>query len=281
MAKRIFGFLLPAMLVFIAGPLYAEISQPLVTTGEAVVINITAEEARSQALQQARRKAIEQVCGVQIQSQSFVHNNVLEDDFIHSLSYGRIVSEKVLKWETSVDRPSPSAPSLLTYRVTLKTQVAIEKGESDPFYKVNVKLNKSLFQAGDEMIIYTKVTKPSYISVLNFAADGSVILLFPNQIRKDNFIAPDKTCQIPSPEDSRDVLKLAVFNLPGHSVDVEHIKVIATREPLDLIGALEVQGHYGVSQTATFAAVEVARLIASIPSKDRAEATVAYKVVAE
>jgi len=59
---------------------------------------------------------------------------------------------------------------------------------SDPYYQVSVKLNKKVYQSGDEMIIRVKATKPSYISVLNFAADGSVILLYPNRLRKNNYV---------------------------------------------------------------------------------------------
>jgi hypothetical protein len=129
------------------------------------------------------------------------------------------------------------------------------------------------------MIIRVKATKPSYISVLNFAADGSVILLYPNRLRKNNYIKALKDYQIPSKEDRNDVLKLQVYTLPDHRKDTEFIKVIATRQPIHILDGLLTQGQYGVMDTVNFAAVEIARLVSAIPLKDRAEQTVFYEIL--
>ena len=204
---------------------------------------------------------------------------MLAADFIHSVSYGRIIYEEILRWDADVTSTSKGRPPELAYQVTIKARVKPEKGKPDPYYQVSVGLNKKIYRSGDEMVIRVKATKPSYISVLNFAADGSVILLYPNRLRKNNFVKALKQVQIPSESDRRDVLKLQVSTLSGHRKDTEFIKVIATRQPIHLLDGLLATGQYGVLDTVNLAAVEIARLISGIPLKDRAEQTVFYEII--
>lgn len=270
---------IPLFIALLMGDVLAADSVSVTTTGEASIANLTPEQAQGLALKRARLKAIEKVCGVVLQAETFVQNNVLQGDFIHSVSYGNIISEEIIRWDAEVFQKSKKRPPELTYKVTLKADVLKEQGEPDPFYRVDVLLNKKVYQSGDEMIIKVSATKPSYLSVLNFSADGSVVLLFPNEIRKNNKIEGGKEYQIPSAADRKDILKLQVSTLPGHKRDTEFIKVIATREPIYLLDMLSVRGKYGVMETAQLAVTELARLISSIPVKDRAEATATYEIV--
>ncbi len=249
------------------------------STGVAAIANLTPEEAQNLALKRARQNAIEEVCGVSVQAETLIRNNMLAADFIHSVSYGRIIDEEILSWDVDVNRESKRRPPAVAYRVTIKARVKPEKGKPDPYYQVSVRLNKKVYHSGDEMIIRVKATKPSYISVLNFAADGSVILLYPNRLRKNNYVNALKLYQIPSEADRNDVLKLQVSTLSGHRKDTEFIKVIATRQPIHLLDGLLTQGQYGVMDTVNLAAVEIARLVSAIPLKERAEQTVFYEIV--
>jgi hypothetical protein len=140
-------------------------------------------------------------------------------------------------------------------------------------------LNKKVYQSGDEMIITVTTTKPSYISVLNFSADGSVTLLFPNRIHRDNYLKGMQKLQIPSEAERTDVMKLQVSTLSGHRKNTEYIQVIATRERHHLLEGLLIQGQYGVMDSVNVAATQIARIISAIPLKDRAEHTVFYEVV--
>ena len=267
------------LLLTLAEGMSASDGKVVTSTGVAAIANLTPGEAQNLALKRARQNAIEEACGVSVQAETFIHNNMLAADFIHSVSYGRIIYEEILSWDADVTRESKKRPPSVAYRVTIKARVKPEKGKPDPYYQVSVKLNKKVYHSGDEMIIRVKATKPSYISVLNFAADGSVILLYPNRLRKNNYVKALEQYQIPSETDRNDVLKLQVSTLPGHRKDTEFIKVIATRQPIHLLDGLLTQGQYGVIQTVNIAAVEIARLVSAIPLKDRAEHTVFYEIV--
>lgn len=251
----------------------------ITTVGEVYLANITPEEAQSMAVKRARTSAIEQVCGVKVQAETLVKDFVMQADFIHQVAYGRIVGEKVVKWELDVDQPSPAKPPALTLRVTLEAQVMPEKGEPDPFYKVKVWLNKSVFQNGEEMVVYVNATKDSYLTVLNFSADDSVTLLYPNLLRRDNKIEAGRDYEIPAREDRGEVMKFQVSTLPDHKQDTEAIKVICTRGPINLLSEVKARGNYGVMDSTRFAVTEVARLMAAIPPRERAEDTAIYQTV--
>jgi hypothetical protein len=254
-------------------------SRTVNATGVAALSNLTPAEAQKLALERARQNAIEKVCGVSVQAETFVKNNMLEADFIHSLSFGHIIAEKILRWDASVTQDSKKRPPQIAYRVTIRATVKKERGKPDPFYQVNCQLNKKVYQSGDEMIITVTTTKPSYLSVLNFSADGSVTLLFPNRIHRDNYLRGMQKLQIPSEAERTDVMKLQVSTLPGHRKNTEYIQVIATRERHQLLEGLLIQGQYGVMDSVKVAATQIARIISAIPLKDRAGHTVFYEVV--
>jgi len=249
------------------------------TQGEVYLANITPEEAQSLALKRARYEAIEQVCGVRVQAETLVKDFVLQGDFIHQVAYGRIVGEKVKKWEVDVSQPNPAKPPGLTLRVTLESEVQPEKGEPDPFYKVKVWLNKSVFENGEEMIVNVNATKGGYLTVLDFSADGSVTLLYPNLLRRDNKIEAGRDYEIPAKEDRGDLIKFQVATLPGHKQDTEAIKVICTQGPVNLLTEVKAHGNFKVMESTRFAVTEIARLMASIPPRERAEDTAIYQVV--
>jgi len=247
-------------------------------TGEAVLANLTPDEARVLALKRARHNAIEEVCAVRVQAETLVQNFVLQGDFTHAVAYGNILDEKILRWDAEVVQKSPTDLPEITYKVTLQAEVLEEKGEPDPFFNVHVSLNKPAFENGDELVMKVRSTKPGYITVLNFAADGSVVVLFPNAFRRNNRIEADRDYTIPAPGD-RDVIRFQVSTLPGHRKDTEYIKVICTREPLDLMQEVRPSGTFSVMNDTTLALTEVARVLSSIPLKYRAEDTAIYQII--
>jgi len=247
-------------------------------TGEAELANLTPDEARTLAMKRARHNAIEETCGIQVQAETLVQNFVLQGDFTHAVTYGKIVDEKILKWEAEVKQKSPIDLPVVTFKVTMRAEVIEEKGKPDPFFNVHLSLNKPAFENGDELIMKVKSSKDGYLNILNFAADGSVVILFPNAFRRNNKIEAGKEYMIPAASD-REVIKFQVSTLPGHRKDTEYIKAICTREPIDILQEIRPSGTFSVMENTTFALTEVARVLSSIPLKYRAEDTAIYQIV--
>jgi len=278
--KIAMGFLIPFLIIFGVSGVSASEAEWVTCSGEAFIQNITPEEAQELAIKKARLDAIEEVCGISLQAETIVRDMAIDSDFIHAFSYGHILSEEPICWGVDIFQESPKHVPLLMYKVTMKVEVLKEEGEPDPFYRVDVRLNNTVFQSGDDMIIHVKPTKASYITVLNFASDNRVYVLFPNQIRRKSYVEAGRQIQLPSRADCQQgVYRFQVTTLPGHRRNREFVKVIATRDPINLFEGLSLAGHFGVMEAPRLAVTEIARWLSSIPVRDRAEATVTYEVV--
>ncbi|HDQ44949.1 MAG TPA: hypothetical protein ENN17_05535 [bacterium] len=123
-------------------------------SGEAAVQNITTEEAQALALRRARHDAVERVCGVLLQSETLVKDFMTAGDFIHTISYGEVVEEKDVQWETeTLPSDRPGSPPVIVLRVSMNARVVSREGKPDPSFRISLKLNKTSFQSGEEAII--------------------------------------------------------------------------------------------------------------------------------
>jgi len=109
--------------------------------GDAYLINITPEEARRQALENARAEAIRYAAGVQVGSITYdrqvsLHNAAKDREEVQEsfaticeqTSAGKIVEEKPPEWP--IDDPKSPLP-ITVYRSYLKAKVAKERGGVD------------------------------------------------------------------------------------------------------------------------------------------------------
>ena len=250
-------------------------------SGEAVVQNISTEEAQTIARRKARLDAIEKVCGVCLHAESLVNDFMLAGDFIHSISYGHVVEEKNVLWETeSLPADNPGQPPVILLRITMDARVVQMSGYHDPSFEVDLKLNRTAFQSGDEVILEVSASKKCYITILNLAANDSVYMLLPNRIQTDNLIDANTPVEIPSAEDRSAGFHIRVATLPHHQRDTEIIKVIATKEKIWIWDEIDVSRGFGSIGTPKMAATRLARWLAQIPLSKRAEATAMYSVEA-
>ena len=247
--------------------------------GEATLQNISNEEGQAIAIRRARLDAIEKVCGVNMRAETMVKDFKLAGDFIHSISYGHVVEEKDIKWKTeTLDSNDPNAPPTIIIRLSMNAKVVREEGRPDPYFSVNLKLNRSTFVAGDEVILNIKSTKDCYLTVLNLAANDSVYVLLPNKLQENTFVNANSQIEFPS-ENFRDSgLHLRVSNLPGHKKDNEIVFVIATKQKIDFYDDINISTGFGLMGTPKVASQKLARWLAQIPVEERAEASVMYAI---
>jgi len=268
--------------MLITTPLLCQQGEWVQCSGEALLQNITNEEAQVIALRRARLDAIEQVCGVNLQAETLVHNFVMAGDFIHSVSYGNVVEEKDHSWKyETIPAENPASPPVIALRLTMNARVVTVTEKPDLYFTVTTALNRAVYQSGDEVIINIQSTKECYITVLCLAANDSVYILFPNRFRDDNFIQANTTVEIPSAPDRNAGLHFRVVNLAGHKTDAEMIKVIATREKLSFGDDSKPGSGFGALGTPRMAVTSLAQWLSAIPVSERAETAVVYTVVTE
>ena len=251
--------------------------------GLAQVVNITPEEARIRALQDARERAIMFGVGIEVQAHTLQRQEESEglfDDAFYTLSEqtsaGRIVEERPPEW-ASFEIPGTPLP-VLVYRAKVKVRVAEEKGAPDPDFRVKLALNKERFSAGEEMRLAITSTRPCYVTVLNLTAADTVIVLLPHTHRQDRFVAPGDTLWIPDADEQAMGIHYRVMPLAGRKNATEMIKVVATKKPHVFGAGLEKVSIYNQVPTRQAALVELMRWLVQIPRNQRAEAQAVYEV---
>ena len=248
----------------LCAPAYACDCSWIDTTGEAVVANITPEEARQAALGKARIKAVETISGVNVQGSSIVKDFTLVADFMKAMTAGYVTEEKVLGWETKSFQEKPDSPPVTLYRVNLKSCVAVSK-PGDPFFKVKGELNRQVFISGEEARIKATCTKDCFLTILNLTADDKINVLLPNKF-EPSVCAKAGSCYFFPAQG----LAIEMGTLPGHKRDTEAFYVIATKEKLSLSGIVKKDG--------TVPAKDLYDVLLSLPPETRAEDVLLYEV---
>ncbi|MBI3583987.1 MAG: DUF4384 domain-containing protein [Nitrospinae bacterium] len=248
-------------------------------TGEAVVENITPDEARQLAINRARISAIESKTGVRVHGGTLVKDYQLLADMVQTLSQGYIIEEKVIKWEQGVE--GLSIP-LTTYKVQLSACVA-GVGEKDPYFKVDAKLNKPVFIEGEEATITVKTSRDAYLHIFNLTADDRISPIAPSVTLPIIPIKANKEFKFP-PEG----FGLLMSVIKDKKRSSECFIIVATKEPYDFIGFAKTSsspplegGDKGVVRAESMTVPEFYRNIIKIPSNAKAEEMLVYEVVAK
>lgn len=251
--------------------------------GQARLVNITPEEARRRALQDARERAIMFAVGIEVQAHTLMREEESEEwsgDAFYFLSQqtsaGRIVEERPAEWESF---EIPGKPLAITvYRARIQVKVVEEKGFPDPDFKVEVAVNKERFFEGEEMRLAITATQKCYLNVLNLTAVDTVVVLLPHRYRRDCLIAPGDTLWIPDADERAMGIRYRVVLPAGRERATEMIKVVATREAHRFGQGLEKSSIFNQVPTRQAAMMELMRWMVQIPRDQRAEAQVVYEV---
>lgn len=257
--------------------------------GDAYLVNTTPEEARRQALMNARNKVIQYAVGVWVGSVGYSREEYLSTAereevrqhiarICEETSAGKIVEEKPPRWEThTVADPKSSFP-ITVVRAILKAKAAKEEGDVDPDFKVRVALNQDTFRDGEEMTLRIWASKDCYVTVLSMAANDTVYGLLPHKYREDNFISGGGTIEVPNADERVLGLHYRVHLLEGQEAAIERIKVIATKRPYEFAKGLQKAGGISIVATLRGAWIELQQWLAHIPRSERAEAMAVYEI---
>lgn len=199
--------------------------------------DMSLDDVRARARDDARRNAIEQAVGVFVRSASVLHNSQITDELISSVSRGVIEQEQWTDERIEELKESRrSGPAVAVYRVTLTARVRPVRVERRAGFELRGFLNKTVFQENEEAFIRIRSSQPAYLHVFSVTQDGSVTLLLPNKFMERNQILPDEEIVFPSEALRALGVRLRVSLPKGAKSAREYIKVIATRRPVNLVG---------------------------------------------
>jgi len=101
---------------------------------------------------------------------------------------------------------------------------------------LEAKTRGALFKNGERAVVEIKSVREGKAAIFNITADDRVVMLFPNELEKDNLLTKGKEFAFP---EKNSKVELILQTLPGHKRDVEAFFVVAMdtghpREFLDL-----------------------------------------------
>ena len=239
--------------------------------------NITKEDARRLAIEDAERNAVEQVAGVTVSADTLVSNFTVSSDVISAIPYGKVIEREILTEDIQVIKDETKARPSSIYHVKMKVKVAKEKGNIDPYFKLDASLNRTVFKDGEEMQIKIKPARDCYITIFNILEDDSVLTLIPNRHIRDTFIKANEHLLFPDEDMKKMGINLKVHGVEGKNITKEKIYILCFKQPVDFGSKFE-EGIFGIYKGSSAFIKELKREVVDIPLSERTERFLPYEI---
>ncbi len=246
--------------------------------GIASIENVSKKEAKRLAMADAMRKAVEEVVGVDILSETVVINYKVSGDIIRSVPYGKVIGKKILKEEIVMTPQKESAIPFMAYKVKMRVNVVKEKGKGDPFFRIRAKLNKNVFKEGDEVEIKVTPSKDCYITIFNIMEDENVLKLIPNRFVTSNSVRANQAFIFPGEENKRKGIRLIAHVGQGSESVVETFYILVLKQPLNFDPDKFKEGIFETFDGSSAFMNDLLKEIVVIPPSERAETFLQYKI---
>jgi len=277
----IFSVIIIIQLPVLAFETYSQDAKWVVVEGRAWMENITREEARRLAIADGMRKAVEEVVGVDTLSETLVINFKVGADVIRALPYGKVLDKEIMEEGIKEIPKEGKANPVLLYRVKMKSKVLMEEGKVDPSFKITASLNRDFFQPGDDMEIRVSSTRDCYLNIFNILEDERVLILIPNDYRRENFVKANEMFTFPDEADKGKGIRLRIHGVEGRKSIRETIYLLALQRPLKLHAGKYREGIFANYTGKTAFIKELINEIIEIPHTERAEKFIQYQVLTQ
>ena len=245
----------------------------IISVTECTAINISRDDAMKRALKEARKKAIEYAVGLNISSSQLLTQSSTRltsfTSYINTTSYGKIIEEQKPQWKQIEAGQNNQGLTFWAYQVTLKCQVSKEEGLIDPGFIVQIKSNQMKYREGDSIQYKVTASRDCYLAIFNiYENDNKVLIIFPNDIDKNNRLFANEERIIPDPNSG---ISLEAMLPEGKNESRELVWVIATKEPLDFSMGLKKISAFSYLPTPVAAVTEINRRLVAIPLNERSQ----------
>ncbi|MDR4486005.1 MAG: DUF4384 domain-containing protein [Nitrospirales bacterium] len=202
--------------------------------------DLTFAQARQQALENARRSAVEQATGVAVGSLSEVSNFMLKHDLIRVMARGIVLEEHVKQFEIQPQLKD----DLYLVRVGIHAKVRTIPSEHRGGFEVAVRLNREVYASGDQAVIHVTPSEDAYVYVFNVTEQDHITMLVPNRLNPMVQVQGGHTFQFPTSNLKERGVRLTTLVPSGKLRTLESIKVIATKRPVQALQRLTASGIF-------------------------------------
>ncbi len=232
----------------------------------------TPKEVMARARRDAQNKAVEKAVGAFIKAHTLVSNNQVAEDLVYASVRGKIEKTEIIRegWDEK-DRN--------LYRISLKALVEPVYPEKGQGISLKMSLSKSVLKEGEEAKVFYQANSDCYIYIFSIAADGSVTLLLPNSVDKDNRVTRGKAYEFPP---AGSPIRLQAMSLPGYKEKFaeERIKIIATKNEEAIVPLGFQEGMVKVYDAKSTGLIsDLVKRLNQLEPAEWTEATAVYKIV--
>jgi hypothetical protein len=254
------------------------------TQGEGRVTfeTISPKQAREEALDLARRRAVANVTGYQVSSTAdrvrIQSGNEMMDRFRQitaSEVHGHIVEEEILGYRTDM------IDEALQMVCTIRARVAVDARKPDPSFRLQSKLlgpESRVFRSGEQLILELQATKDCYVTVFNVATDGSYAVLIPTERLSNCRLVAKQAQQFPS-KDERVISPIRVYAEPDRETTEEYFFIVATLEQYPFLSNELTELGNNLVATPKASPSDFSRWMLQIPPDQRTTSDVFYSIV--
>lgn len=256
-------------------------AEPMWVISEGVVpfgSDTTLAEAAARSREEARRRAIEEATGAFVSAQRLVYNAEIAEDVVRSSVRGIVIEEEILE-EGVRELGRAQGAAALFYATTLRAKVKPIPFDHRDDFTVEVALNRTVFQKGEEVRVTVVPSHDAYVYVFNVGQDDRVTLLFPNKYAQDNFVAARREIIFPT-DVQRDLgIRLRAALPHGEPKAIEKVKVVAAAKQLPMSGNESGEGldalHDGAERLLV---TDLMRQMTSLEGTTWTETTISYEI---
>lgn len=285
--KRILNFI-TVIFLLIANENFPQDGVWVETTASVLAANITPDEAKKQALDNARAEAIKQVVGIKIAEETYrsvtESQSSTQDDFFdvfsklnRSTASGKIV-EEIPEYSVSIQNETP------VYTVKLNAKVIEEKGKPDYGFTAEIVMSQDVFfdrgsiKKNDIIEFKLWASKNCYLYLFNVMSNDSVQLVIPNKYINDNFYSIDRHEQEFVRKMNAIELKFRASLPEGKSLVKEALLLVALKEKIDFFSNNLSTDGQGVIPTYKAAITDIMNWLVRIPADMRTEAFKSFTI---
>lgn len=224
-----------------------------------------------EAQNDAKRKAIESVCGINLKSSTAAKNYQMVSDIILAESYGEIKDFKILNWEVSNLIQDPKQTPVIQLSVEMEVVVSVLDNGTDESYHLSADLKKNVLFENDEISIDNlQVTKDSYIYLFSIN-NSKTYPIVPNSLIPEFYICEGEIVKFPSDYQYRLGMILKAGKATTEDVEYEQLLVVAMKNKNSIFNNLIINNKI-------IDVNELSEVLLEIPANDRVMKILDYEI---
>ncbi len=258
--------------------------------GKCYSTEVTPEEGWRRAVQDAEANAIRTALGITITGQTFqITSESMSGnkptDYLNTFSElnttttsGRVIAEHTDTTFLSTEGNLP------VYNVKIKALVAKDRGEPDPNFTAEIRLDKDTYydrgaiDRNDEVKLSIRASEDCYLYLLDIMANDSVMLIIPDVYFKDNFYAVSAGESDFEKRLARLPINLKVGLPPGKEMTTEMFYLIALKKKIDFYSQTMTREAIGIIPTYQSAILDLQKWLVRIPQDLRTTASAPFTI---